>query len=54
VVVEHGGGGSTMAAPNAADVLREALRIDPRSPAPGQTAAATGVDAVRDVARGSE
>ena len=29
VVVEHGGGGSSMAAPIAADVLREALRIDP-------------------------
>jgi len=29
VVVEHGGGGSSMAAPIAADVLVEALRIDP-------------------------
>lgn len=38
VVVEHGGGGSSMAAPIAADVLREALRIDPTGPA-GTTAA---------------
>jgi len=30
VVVEHGGGGSSMAAPIAADILREAVRIDPR------------------------
>lgn len=37
VVVEHGGGGSSMAAPIAADVLREALRIDPPS-GPGVTA----------------
>ncbi|WP_420562368.1 penicillin-binding protein 2 [Thalassobaculum sp.] len=32
VVVEHGGGGSSMAAPIGADVLREALRIDPPGP----------------------
>ncbi|MEQ8394857.1 penicillin-binding protein 2 [Thalassobaculum sp.] len=38
VVVEHGGGGSSMAAPIAADVLREALRIDPPGPL-GPTAA---------------
>lgn len=37
VVVEHGGGGSSMAAPIAADVLREALRIDPPN-LPGPTA----------------
>ena len=29
VVVEHGGGGSTVAAPIAADVMVEALQIDP-------------------------
>lgn len=34
VVVEHGGGGSAMAAPIAADVLLEALRIDPGSSGP--------------------
>lgn len=34
VVVEHGGGGSSMAAPIAADVLLETLRIDPRAGAP--------------------
>lgn len=28
-VVEHGGGGSSMAAPIASDILREAIRIDP-------------------------
>lgn len=39
VVVEHGGGGSSMAAPIGADVLREALRIDP----PGPTAMDEGV-----------
>ncbi len=43
VVVEHGGGGSSMAAPIAGDVLREALRIDP-GPATGtaQSLPATG------------
>ena len=34
VVVEHGGGGSSMAAPIAADVLLETLRIDPGGSAP--------------------
>ncbi|HEY9568079.1 MAG TPA: penicillin-binding transpeptidase domain-containing protein, partial [Thalassobaculum sp.] len=34
VVVEHGGGGSSRAAPIAADVLRETLRIDPGSAGP--------------------
>ena len=29
VVVEHGGGGSTMAAPIARDILAEALRLNP-------------------------
>jgi len=42
VVVEHGGGGSSMAAPIAADVLREALRIDPLAPPVGPTAALDG------------
>jgi penicillin-binding protein 2 len=34
VVVEHGGGGSSMAAPIAADILREAIRIDPQTAGP--------------------
>jgi penicillin-binding protein 2 len=34
VVVEHGGGGSSMAAPIAADVLLETLRIDPGTETP--------------------
>ena len=38
VVVEHGGGGSSMAAPIGGDVLREALRIDPPAAPPGPTA----------------
>ncbi|SDF44394.1 MULTISPECIES: penicillin-binding protein 2 [Thalassobaculum] len=42
VVVEHGGGGSSMAAPIGADVLREALRIDPPGPtASGESGAPT-------------
>ena len=44
VVVEHGGGGSSMAAPIGADVLREALRIDPLTP-PGPTASEDGTTA---------
>lgn len=34
VVVEHGGGGSSKAAPIAVDVLLETLRIDPGPSAP--------------------
>jgi penicillin-binding protein 2 len=45
VVVEHGGGGSSMAAPIAADVLREALRIDPAPVVGGPTAGVDGVAA---------
>lgn len=41
VVVEHGGGGSSMAAPIAADVLLETLRIDPGADSPLSAAPAT-------------
>lgn len=41
VVVEHGGGGSSMAAPIAADVLLETLRIDPPAGAPLSAAPAS-------------
>ena len=42
VVVEHGGGGSTVAAPVAADILRETQRLDPvRRPGRGRFAGRT-------------
>ncbi|MBE1237350.1 penicillin-binding protein 2 [Phaeovibrio sulfidiphilus] len=36
VIVEHGGGGSSVAAPIARDIMMEALRLDPSVKAPGQ------------------
>jgi len=33
-VVEHGGGGSSAAAPVAKDIMTEGLRLDPLSPRP--------------------
>jgi penicillin-binding protein 2 len=41
VVIEHGGGGSTAAAPIGRDVLLEAQRRDSSSVMPGRVAAAS-------------
>lgn len=54
VVVEHGGGGSSMAAPIAADVLREALRIDPVQPPVGPSATERGTDLALDQSKRRE
>ncbi len=48
VVVEHGGGGSKVAAPIARDLLREAQIRDPAASAPGTTTAARGSSATVD------
>ena len=48
VVVEHGGGGSTVAAPIARDILHEAQLRDPAATAPGTTTAARKASGMAD------